>query len=170
MKKATFCLIAQTLDGETLFSSSSVTSRPRAAGAPAGTPRWLSPGEPPAANKNKERRKKKKKTWPRISRARIWPQAQIALFALFDNRWNTSLTSDTQIGCYNHSTTKSEQVAENMQFVHRKEPQGPRDKSSSNMWILIIIPVKQQRGRCECNNLRVPVCRDSYAKYQDGTS
>lgn len=64
-------------EGDSDQTSGSVMSKPEAAGAPAGTPRWPSPYEPPAA--------KQKKTWPLI--AAVWirdaPQAVMTLFALF---------------------------------------------------------------------------------------
>lgn len=42
-------------------NQTSVTSRPEAAEAPLGTPRWPSPGEPPAVQKKQKRYKKNKK-------------------------------------------------------------------------------------------------------------
>lgn len=64
-------------EGDSDQTSGSVMSKPEAVGFPAGTPRWPSPYEPPAA--------KQKKTWPLI--AAVWtrdaPQAVMTLFALF---------------------------------------------------------------------------------------
>lgn len=141
-------------------------SRPRASGAPAGTPRWLSPGEPPAANKYKERRKKRKKTWPWISMARISPQAQITFVCFVWQQMEHKPDfghPNSLLRSFHHKIWAS--CRKYCSFSGKN--QCLWGKSSINMWILFFIPFKQQRGACECNNL-ILVCRDSYAKYQYG--